>query len=72
MEKSKKAIVNQNILSLGKKWRNYHALKMSLTQSAYQVLKKEVEKQKNLLIGVKFEQIPRILSVDRAYTLELF
>ena len=37
---------------------------MSLTKSAYQVLKKEIEKQKNLFFGVKFEQIPRIENVE--------
>jgi hypothetical protein len=37
---------------------------MSPTKSAYQVLKKENEKQKNLFFGVKFEGIPRIKNVE--------
>ena len=44
---------------------------MSLTKSAYQVLKKEIEKQKNLLFGVNFEQIPRIKNVGENYAFEL-
>jgi hypothetical protein len=43
---------------------------MSLTKSAYQVLKKENEKQKNLFFGVKFEQIPRIRNVENAYAFD--
>ena len=39
---------------------------MSLTKSAYQVLKKKNEKQKNLIFGVKFKQIPRIGNVEKA------
>ncbi len=44
---------------------------MSLTKSAYQVLKKEIEKQKNLFFGVEFEQIPRIGNVEKAYAFEV-
>ncbi|AFK04530.1 hypothetical protein Emtol_3401 [Emticicia oligotrophica DSM 17448] len=44
---------------------------MSLTKSAYQVLKKENEKQKNLLFGVNFEQIPRIGNVEVDYAFEI-
>ena len=43
---------------------------MSLTKSAYQVLKKEIEMQKNLLFGVKFEKIPRIGNVEIDYEFE--
>ncbi|HAK79273.1 MAG TPA: hypothetical protein DCM71_20800 [Runella sp.] len=41
------------------------------TKSAYQVLKKEIEKQKNLFFGVKFEQIPRIKNVGDNYVFEI-
>jgi len=40
---------------------------MSLANSKCQVQKKEVEKQKNLFFGVKFERIPRIKNVDENY-----
>lgn len=40
------------------------ANKMSQAKSAYQVLKKENEKQKKLFVGVKFEKIPRIRNVE--------
>ncbi len=40
-------------------------------KSAYQVLKKEIEKQKNLLFRVKFEQIPRIKNVDVNYAFKI-
>jgi len=43
---------------------------MSLTKFAYQVLKKEIEKQKILFLGVKFEQIPRIKNVESDYEFE--
>ena len=42
---------------------------MSLTKSAHQVLKKEIEKQKNLFFWVKFELIPRILNVGGNFAL---
>ena len=45
--------------------------RMSLAKSAYQVLKKEIENQKNLLIGVKFEVIPRIGNVGNDYAFEI-
>ncbi|MFN3851340.1 MAG: hypothetical protein ACK4NY_18025 [Spirosomataceae bacterium] len=41
------------------------------TKPAYQVLKKEIEKQKNLLFGVKFEKIPRIGLVENDYAFEI-
>ncbi len=44
---------------------------MSLTKSACQVLKKEIEKQKNLFFGVKFEKIPRIRNVESDYAFEI-
>ncbi len=43
---------------------------MSLTKSPHQVLKKENEKQKNLLFGVKFERVPRISNVENAFAFE--
>ncbi len=44
---------------------------MSLAKYAYQVLKKEIEKQKNLYFRVKFEQIPRITNVDENYAFDI-
>jgi hypothetical protein len=46
------------------------ANKLSRAKSAYQVLKKEIEKQKNLFFGAKFEQIPRIGIVGRAFAFD--
>jgi hypothetical protein len=43
---------------------------MSLAKSICQVLKKESEKQKNLLIGVNFEKLPRIKNVGENYAFE--
>ncbi|GGD72758.1 hypothetical protein GCM10011514_41060 [Emticicia aquatilis] len=47
------------------------ANKLSRAKSAYQVLKKENEKQKNLVFGVKFEKIPRIENVGGNYAFEI-
>ncbi|GGD73007.1 hypothetical protein GCM10011514_41340 [Emticicia aquatilis] len=47
------------------------ANKLSRAKSAYQVLKKEMEKQKNLFVEVKFEQIPRIKNVDDNYAFDI-
>jgi len=47
------------------------ANKMSRAKFAYQVLKKENEKQRNLFFGVKFEQMPRILSVENDYAFDV-
>jgi hypothetical protein len=43
---------------------------MWLTKFPFQVLKKEIEMQKKLFFGVKFEQIPRTRNVGNAYVFE--